>query len=144
MAVSSLDNGPAQGCILYCCADLLWATKIKSLADALKIPARPARDAAMIAARLADTAVAAVLVDLEAAGAWEVIAALRGAGAGAIAKGLAVVAFAPHVEVEKMRKAENEGVTAVFARGAFGRMLPDLLQRLSRGSASGVVSQHTD
>src|SRR5438132_1288212 len=66
--------------ILYCAADLLWATRIKATAESLGIAARPCRDTAMVAARLADSDVRGVIVDLEAGAAMEVIGALRGGG----------------------------------------------------------------
>jgi hypothetical protein len=52
--------------VLYCAADLLWATRIKSTADALGVPCRPARTVEMLEARLSDSPVRALLVDLEA------------------------------------------------------------------------------
>src|SRR5688572_17399647 len=52
--------------IVYCAADLLWATRIKATADSLAIPCRPARSVDMLKARLADSDVRAVIVDLDA------------------------------------------------------------------------------
>lgn len=50
--------------ILYFATDLIWASKIKGVADALGIPCRPVRNVEMLAARLADSAPRAILIDL--------------------------------------------------------------------------------
>ncbi|MBL8756941.1 MAG: hypothetical protein JNK35_00760, partial [Phycisphaerae bacterium] len=74
-------NNPGTGgkIILYCAADLLWATKIKETGAALGIPCRPVRSIDMLEARLADSLVAAVLLDLEAGPAcFDLLARLRG------------------------------------------------------------------
>ncbi|MBI2757012.1 MAG: hypothetical protein K2Q09_11940 [Phycisphaerales bacterium] len=52
--------------VLYLASDLLWATRIKSCADDLTppVPCRPVRTMEMLEARLADSAVKGVLLDL--------------------------------------------------------------------------------
>ena len=59
--------------IVYCCADLIFSTKVASTCEALGVVSRPARDVGMLRKRLdrvedgkANGAVAAVMVDLEA------------------------------------------------------------------------------
>ena len=52
--------------VLYCAADLIWATRIRAAAEAAGIPSRPVRDLAMLEARLADSPVRGLIVDLEA------------------------------------------------------------------------------
>ena len=54
--------------VLYLASDLLWATRIKSCADDLTppVPARPVRDLKMLEARLADSPVKGLLLDLAA------------------------------------------------------------------------------
>ncbi len=135
--------------VLYCAADLLWATRIKSTADALGVPCRPARTVEMLEARLSDSPVRALLVDLEAGeNALALIRRLRpdriaapGADAPSTQPGgvppasVRIVAWAPHVNVAGLNEARTLGADAVMARGAFSRSLPGLLQALNAGDA---------
>lgn len=146
--------------ILYCCADLLWATKVKSTADALGIPARPARNLDMLNARLSDCDVRGLIVDLESGPvAVELIRAVRGTAKattetprhgeemaeGGVGGGIErsvpgrnigrvhqipIIAFGPHVEVDALRAAATAGATEVMTRGAFGAGLADVLKRI--------------
>ena len=123
--------------ILYCAADLLWATKIKGTADALAIPCRPVRNLDMLAARLADTpppGVKAVLIDLETGQlAMDLIAHLRTLSAPT--PPIPILAFGPHVMVAQFHAARAAGADAVMARGGLHRTLPAVLQRLNAGQA---------
>jgi len=117
--------------VLYLASDLLWASKIKGTADALGVPARPVRNAEMLAARLAEATpqapVRALVVDLEAgAAAFDLIKQVRAAAPGA-----RVVAFGPHVAVEALRAAHEAGAHEVMPRGAFASGLPEILTRLN-------------
>ncbi len=117
--------------ILYCCSDLLWATKVKSTADALGIPCRPARNLEMLAARLSDSPVRALIVDLESGPtAIELIQAVRQNPPSQ--PPIRVVAFAPHVEVDAMRSAASAGADSTMTRGAFNSRLPEILKDLAR------------
>ncbi len=128
-------GGYHAGMIVYCCQDLIFATKIHSTAEALGLVCRPARDEAALRKRLervddgkANDAVQAVLVDLTigdaAVGLIEVV---KGHD-----PGLMVVAFAPHVEVQMLEVARQRGADRVMPRGAFASQLPDLLCELTR------------
>ncbi|USN97896.1 MAG: hypothetical protein H6810_06785 [Phycisphaeraceae bacterium] len=120
--------------VLYSAADLLWATRIKSTADAMGVPCRPARTAAMLRARLGDSEVRAVLLDLDAPEqAWELLAVLRGPDAGERENSIRVIAWGPHVAVDLFAKARELGADEVLTRGAFASALPDLLVRLGTG-----------
>lgn len=134
--------------VLYCAADLLWATRIKSTADALGVPCRPARTVEMLEARLIDSPVRALLVDLEAGeNALALIRRLRRArtsepasltttqSGGASVETVRIVAWAPHVNVAGLQEAKALGADAVMARGAFSRSLPGLLAALNAGNA---------
>ena len=115
--------------ILYFAADLLWGTRIKSTADALSIPCRPARTPEMLAARLADSDVRALIVDLETGEpGLDLITRLRAADPG---RHVRVVAFGPHVEVEMLRRAREVGADEAMPRGAFDQRLPRLLTELA-------------
>ena len=118
--------------VLYLASDLIWGTKIKSTADSLGVPCRPVRNAEMLAARLADSDVAALLLDLEAAdAAWTLLDLL--AGHGPDAASIATIAWGPHVATEQLTEAKRRGVGVVMTRGAFHANLPKLLVELSSG-----------
>src|SRR5688572_20833420 len=117
--------------ILYFAADLLWATRIRSTADSMGIPARPVRTIAMLQARLADSPVKGVVVDLDGGdAAIEMITHLRPPGDAGEARAIRIVAWGPHVEVDRLRAAKAAGADAVMARGAFARSLPRILKDL--------------
>ena len=112
---------------LYLASDLLWASKIKGTADALGLPCRPARNAEMVRARLADSPVKAFIADLEAGPvAVELIALLK-----VEAPQVQVVAFGPHVATEMLTAAHQAGAQRVMTRGAFADQLPALLKSLA-------------
>ena len=98
--------------IVYCCADLIFSTKVASTCEALGVVSRPARDVGMLQRRLdrvedgkANDAVAAVMIDLEAGDkALEMIRVAAGHGADP-----AVIAFGPHVMTEALAAAKDAG-----------------------------------
>ncbi|MGQ0627342.1 MAG: hypothetical protein ACT4PL_04485 [Phycisphaerales bacterium] len=142
-ASAGSQAGPEGGAptVLMVCADLTWSTRIRSTADALAIATRPVRSLAMLEARLADTRVAAVIMELDAGAiCLEVLGALRSGGHAA--RGVPVVAFAPHVNVAAMNDALARGATSVLARGAFSAQLPQILRALVAGER--VASQVED
>lgn len=118
--------------ILYLASDLIWATKIKGVADHLGLPCRPARTLDMLEARLADSDVAAVLLDLEKPDdALAMIQRLRGEGANEQDQKIRVVAFGPHVLVDLFQQARDAGADEVLARGVLDRNMPEILLALS-------------
>jgi hypothetical protein len=125
--------------VLYCAADLLWATRIKATADSLGIPCRPARSVEMLKARLADSDVKALILDLDAAeSSLSLVAALRGGGDSPgldPGRKVRVLAFGPHVAVELFEKARAAGADEVLARGAFDRRLREILAGLNGDAA---------
>lgn len=129
--------------ILYHSADLLWATRIKGTADALGIVARPVRSIDMLDARLADSPVRALIVDLDAPEiAINLINHLRSPNDSSTPRPIRIVAFGPHVAVDAFAAARNAGADQVLARGAFSRHLPDWLKAL--GSDAGSEGAVTD
>src|SRR5262245_18800779 len=120
--------------ILYCAADLLWATRIKATAESLGIPCRPARSVEMLEARLADSAVRALIVDLDSGeAALSLIRALRGENnkpGRDPDRAIQILAFGPHVALELFEQARAAGADRVLARGAFDRQLPEILRVL--------------
>ncbi len=130
--------------ILYVASDLLWSTRIKSAADALGIPSRPARTLEALRARLSDSPVRALIVDLEAEGAIDLIRAARVSEGHGIRPDspssqppseqsvprLFILAFGPHVATDLFQQARDAGADKVVARGAFDRRLPEVLREL--------------
>lgn len=124
--------------ILYCAADLLWASKIKATADALSVPCRPARNVEMLDARLVDSPVRAVIVDLEAEHALAVLERLAAVRAGeGSTKQIRVVAFGPHVATDALEAARRAGADSVLTRGALNAKLETLLVSLDAHRAEG-------
>lgn len=96
--------------ILYLAADLIWATRIKGVADALGLPCRPARTVEMLDARLADSPVSAVLLDLEKPDeALAMLARLRGPAAGERERAVRVLCWGPHVAKDLLQRARAPG-----------------------------------
>jgi hypothetical protein len=120
--------------ILYCAADLIWATRIKSTADGLGIPCRPVRNVEMLKARLADSQVRAVILDLETPGtSLAILRTLRGTPTEPAMdpdRKIRTLAFGPHVAAELFEQARAAGADRLLARGAFDRALPEILQDL--------------
>lgn len=52
--------------ILYCCADLIFATRIRSTGEAIGVATRPVRSVERLRAALAEQPAGALIVDLEA------------------------------------------------------------------------------
>ena len=102
--------------IVYCCHDLLFATKIRSTAEAIGIPNRPARDREALQKRLdciddgkTNEPVTAVLIDLE----------MGVAGLDLLAQSkahdrqLPVIAFGSHVATDVLQAAHDRGADVV-------------------------------
>lgn len=122
--------------IVYCCSDLIFATKVRSTADTLGVVSRPVRDAAMLANRLdrvddgkANEPVAAVLIDLEAGD--HALAMIEQAKVHD--PSLPVICFASHVLTDLLLAAREKGADQVLTKGAFTARLPDLLASMKEG-----------
>jgi len=120
--------------IVYCCHDLIFATKIHSTAEAMGLTCRPARDARLLKDRLdrvddgkPNHKVSAVIIDLTIGEeALELIDIVKQHD-----PALHVIAFAPHVEVQRLEAAGARGTDQVMPRGAFSAQLPELLKACS-------------
>lgn len=125
--------------ILFCASDLIWATKIKSTADSLGLPCRPVRNLDMLEARLGDSPVRSLIVDLESGeAAIQLVQRLRDTRATAAHKSIRILAFGPHVGVEALQAAKHAGADEVMPRGAFSARLPNILQELAAMSPPGA------
>jgi DNA-binding NtrC family response regulator len=121
--------------ITYSCADLIFATKIRSTAEALGVTTRPVRTSDMLRDRLnrvedgkPNDPVTAVLIDLDTGELG--LELLRQAKRHD--PQLPVIAFGSHVATEMLAAARSEGADFVMPRGAFTSNLPDLLERFGR------------
>jgi CheY-like chemotaxis protein len=120
--------------IVYCCADLIFATKVRSTAESLGIVTRPVRDADMLQKRLdrvddgkANEPVTGLIVDLDTGAAGlDMIDQVRAHDAG-----IPVVAFGSHVAADQLNAARARGANPVLPRSAFTARLPELLQAMN-------------
>jgi CheY-like chemotaxis protein len=119
--------------VIYCGTDLIFATKIRSTADELKVPTRPARDAESLRKRLErvddgrlNDPVTGVLIDLEMGD--DGLALLDQVKA--FDRAIPVVAFGSHVAAEVLQAARERGADFVMPRSMFSASLPGLLERL--------------
>lgn len=118
--------------IVYSCRDLIFATKIRSTAEALGLPSRPARHAEALRCRLEqiedgklNEPVTGVLIDLDLEDdALALIEQVK-----AHDPHVPVVAFGSHVAVSILDSARERGADFVLARSAFTSNLPDILRR---------------
>ena len=124
--------------IVYCCADLIFATKIRSTCESLGVASRPARNREMLQNRLdqlddgkPNDKVSLVLIDLELGEpALELIAAARSHDAN-----LPVIAWGPHVAVDLLTAARDAGASQVMARGSFTAQLPQIVQAYANSAS---------
>ena len=127
--------------IVYLAADLLWSTRVRSTGDQLGIPMRPVRSIEMLEARLADSPVAAMLVDLDAPEvAMQLIQRLRGEQAGERERSILIVAWGPHVAVDLLQAAKRAGANVVMTRGAFAGRLPEILTALAAAPSNPAAA----
>lgn len=118
--------------ILYCTADLIFATRIRSTAEALGVPARPARTVERLRELLKEESVSAIIVDLEAG---DVAIDLIDAAATRHPP-LRSLAFGPHANMEAFEAAHRAGASQVMPRGRFAEQLPSLLRALHAQSSA--------
>ncbi|MEM6392242.1 MAG: hypothetical protein AAF797_05675 [Planctomycetota bacterium] len=121
--------------LIYCCADLIFATRVRAAAEDIGLTSRPVRNADMLAARLnkvddgkPNQPVSLFITDLENPASLELITQLRTWEAGQTSSTpIPVVAFGPHVMTDALQAAADTGATRVMTRGSFTSALPALL-----------------
>ena len=124
--------------IIYCCHDLIFATKIGSTADAVGVASRPARDEQKLLARLGrvddgklNEPVSAVVIDLALGDvAIDLLKRVKEHDSD-----VPVIAFGSHVDVERLESARSNGADMVMPRSQFTVQLPTLLERFGGGTA---------
>lgn len=118
--------------IVYCCADMIFSTRIGHAAKDVGVTSRPARDAAMLDLRLEQVddgkpngPVRAVLIDLDLGpAAMEMLERVK-----AFDATITVVCFGAHVATDLLEQARKRGADRVLPRGQFVAELPELLAR---------------
>jgi hypothetical protein len=120
--------------VAYHAADLLWQTRIKATGQDVGVECRPVRSVEMLEARLGDSVVRGLIVDLESPEvSLALIGAMRGGG-GKVGRDperrVRIIAFGPHVSVELFEAARVAGADQVLARGAFDRRIGEILREL--------------
>lgn len=121
--------------VIYFAADLLWASKIKGVGDAVGVPCRPVRNVEMLEARLGDSPVKAMVVDLDVPEmAMVLIGRVRAWEREAEGRSVRIVAWGPHVEKGLLQQAREAGADEVLTRGAFDHAMGEILMRLEAGS----------
>src|SRR5262245_9244392 len=102
------------------------------MAEDLGLAARPVRSLEMLEARLGDSAVSALILDLEKPDeAMQMLGRLRGTGAGEKERAVRIIAFGPHVAKDRLQAARDAGADEVMPRGAFDHNLADILVQLA-------------
>ena len=122
--------------IIYCCTDLIFATKIGSTAKQLGVPSRPARDVNSMSQRLQDEEVSAVLIDLDLEDeAMRILRRVKERD-----RSIPVIAFGSHVATEILQAARAGGADLVMSRSQFTTQIPQLLQQFGKGDSETVTS----
>lgn len=143
--------------IVYCCQDLLFATKIGSTAEHLGFASRPARDLDKLRARLnqvddgkANGPVTLLLVDLAmASAANDVIRAAHEhrqthpADDQNQTPAMKIVAFGSHVDAQSLRDAKAAGADQAMPRSQFVQQLVPLLEEANT-TANAAASNAAD
>jgi DNA-binding NarL/FixJ family response regulator len=112
--------------VLYCCTDLIFATKIRSTADAVGVSSGAVSDPTGLAEQIEDLTEPAtgLMVDLELGDkALSLIDEARQRLPQA-----KIIAFGSHVAKETLEAAKEHGAHQVLPRSAFTEQLPDLLR----------------
>jgi DNA-binding NarL/FixJ family response regulator len=117
--------------ILYCCSDLIFATKIRSTGEALGVPTQSIQQDTNLAVLKADQGGVArqepdaLMVDLDLAdGALRLIEQ-----AGNALPTTEVVAFGAHVDKAILDAAKAHGADRLMPRSTFTEQLPELLRK---------------
>lgn len=117
--------------IAYFASDLIWATRIKKAAEDLGLEARPVRSLEMLEARLADSDLQGLVVDLDAPElALDLVRRLRERQPSPQPRAK-IVAFGPHVDADAFARAREAGADVTLTRGAFDARIAEVLTTLS-------------
>ena len=112
--------------ILAVLDDLLFSSKIKSVAGHLGIPVSLARSAQVALDAMRQTTPALVILDLTTPriDALGIVAAMK---ADPTLEAIPTLAFAGHTQTDLFDKARQAGVGSILTRGAFAEHLPEIV-----------------
>ena len=123
-STSPSSTRPTPGLVAVLSRDLFFGMRIRTSLRHLGHPVAIAQDVPAFAIHLerGDQHAALGIIDFNFPVDWDALAKLTG-------KGVPIIAFGPHTDVENFRAAKRIGVTRVVANGEFSRSLPDLVSR---------------
>lgn len=113
-----------RGLVAVLSGDLFFGMKIRTSLRHLGHPVAIAQDVPTFANHLSrgDQRASLGIIDFNNPVDWNAIAELE-------SKGVPLLAFGPHTDVDGFRAAKRANVTRVVANGEFSRSLPDLVTR---------------
>ena len=118
---------PPDRTVLALCADLLFAARIRGVAEQVGVPVVTLTGGRDVVSRLRAQPPVRLLLDLDAR--WlDGVGLLRELKADAALRSIDVVAFVSHVREAAIAEARAAGADRVLARSAFVRQLPALLR----------------
>lgn len=111
---------------LYLTNDLMFSSKVTSLARERGWPLDMVMSPTALDERLAEGPAALAIVDLTwpASDLGELVRRIRQSSAGAL-----IVAYGPHVDRSTLESAQQAGCDHVFSRGEFSQLFPAVLQK---------------
>jgi CheY-like chemotaxis protein len=119
-------GGHATDPVVALTADLLFAARVRSAAQAVGATVQLAQSATDLLRLAAGLAPRLVIIDLDSRR-LDPIALIGQLKADAATAGIRIVAYVSHVREDLITQARQAGADQVMARGAFARQLPDLL-----------------
>src|SRR5262245_21951525 len=120
-----------RGTVVVAIRDLMLGSRAREALKALGLEAVVASSAEDLAGRL-DAGARLFIVDLGEP--WDPVEAIRRARA----KGIPVLAFGRHTDVETLDAARQAGADRVVPRSAFAASLPDLVRELTDEGRAGA------
>ena len=124
-----VPKNPMESKILAVMTDLFFLVKIQAIAKRAGMAVEVLTDQAAILGRR-KAAPALVIIDLNCRAA-DPVGLIRGIKADPETSHARIVGFVSHVETDLRRSAEEAGCDQVFARSAFERNLPGVLEELA-------------
>lgn len=115
--------------------DLFFGARIRETGRQTKVEIEIVPTGQLLA-RAGRGGVKAVILDLGAAAALDILRKLKGDPETAVVR---VVGYASHVATETIAAAREAGCDQILARSAFTRQLPELLQKLASSTAAGPI-----
>jgi len=119
-----------MGNIVAVVDDLFFAAKIQEVARQVGATVETAQARALTVEALREKNPALVIIDLNATSA-DTVELIRQIKASAALASVPIIAFLSHVQVERMRAAQEAGCEQVLPRSKFSATLPELLRQFA-------------